>query len=136
MDLLPKLPPGRANRKALAYTAEIHRLRSAGYSFEAIRLALREVGVEVSSTTVKREAAKKLAMPRGALQAPLSLAASAAAGPPSEVPSTTQQANEGTVRTSFVGDRRTGKEIAEEFMKDRITNPLMQQRTRNEDRSA
>jgi hypothetical protein len=44
MDLTPKLPPGRANRKALAFAAEVHRLRAAGYSFEAIRLALREAG--------------------------------------------------------------------------------------------
>lgn len=59
MALIPQLLPGRANRKALAYTAEIQRLRASGYSFEAIRLMLLEAGVEVSRTTIKREAAKK-----------------------------------------------------------------------------
>jgi len=44
MYLTPKLPPGRANRKALAFVAEINRLRAAGYSFEAIRLALLDAG--------------------------------------------------------------------------------------------
>ena len=32
MDLTPKLPPGRANRKALAFATEITRLRAAGYT--------------------------------------------------------------------------------------------------------
>lgn len=63
MQLTPKLPPGRANRKALAFAAEINRLRTAGYSFEAIRMALLEAGVMVSRTTVKREAARKYAGP-------------------------------------------------------------------------
>ena len=62
MHLTPKLPPGRSNRKALAFSTEIHRLRTGGYSFEAIRLALRDVGVDVSRTTVKREAARRPAM--------------------------------------------------------------------------
>jgi hypothetical protein len=55
--LQPQLPPGRANRKALAYTHEIQRLRALGYTFDAIRLALLDVGVVVGLTTVKREAA-------------------------------------------------------------------------------
>ena len=68
MDLTPKLPPGRANRKALAFVADIHRLRAAGYSFEAIRVALLDAGVKVSRTTVKREAARRRAATPSALQ--------------------------------------------------------------------
>ena len=68
MDLTPQLPPGRANRKALAFAADIHRLRAAGYSFEAIRVALLEAGVKVSRTTVKREAASRRAAAQSAPQ--------------------------------------------------------------------
>ena len=59
MTLEPKLPPGRANRKALRFSVDICRLRNAGYTFSAIRLALLDAGVEVSLTTVKREAARQ-----------------------------------------------------------------------------
>ena len=59
MPLTPKGPPGRASRKALLYAREVQRLRSEGYSLEAIRLALRDVGVTVSLSTVCREAARR-----------------------------------------------------------------------------
>ena len=135
MDLTPKLPPGRANRKALAYTAEIHRLRAAGYTFEAIRLTLLDAGLDVSRTTIKREAAKRPAITtvvrhrHGVLPSPPP--ASALADPP------TLQAPYGRspLPGSYVGDSRSGKEIVEAFMQGRITNPLMQGRTRNEGRS-
>jgi hypothetical protein len=122
MDLTPKLPPGRANRKALAFAAEIARLRTAGYSFEAIRVALLEAGVKVSRTTVKREAAKR----RGATltsayqHAAQPSAASAPSGADAVV----------IAPASFAGDARSGKEIAEAFMKGRVSNPLMQERNR------
>ena len=58
MQLNPKQPPGRANRKALRYSADIHRLRAEGYSFEAIRQALLDVGISVSKATVIREASR------------------------------------------------------------------------------
>jgi len=128
MDLAPKHPPGRANRKALAFTAEIHRLRAAGYSFEAIRLALHEAGVEVSRTTVKREAAKCPAVvapapqrhaPAAATQWPSSTGAPASfQEPPQSLPAP----------GSYAGDSRSGKEIVEAFMQGRVTNPLMQER--------
>lgn len=56
--LTPKQPPGRITRKARAYTSEILRLRDAGYSFDAIREALADVGVKVSRSTVWRETAR------------------------------------------------------------------------------
>jgi hypothetical protein len=59
MHLNPKLPPGRANRKALQFAVDIQRLRNAGYTFSAIRTALLDAGIRVSLTTIKREAARR-----------------------------------------------------------------------------
>ncbi len=127
MALTPKLPPGRANRKALAYTADIQRLRASGYSFEAIRLTLLDAGLAVSRTTVKREAAKRPTVTQSARQrstpdpfakedpalVALSVSGERAPAPPSLV--------------NFAGDSRSGREIAEAFMKGRITNTLFLQ---------
>jgi hypothetical protein len=121
MDLTPKLPPGRANRKALPFVAEIARLRSAGYSFEAIRVALLDAGVKVSRTTVKREAARRRDTAASAAQRaaqPSAASAASIAGAVAVTPA------------SFAGDSRSGKEIAEAFMKGRVSNPLMQERNR------
>ena len=127
MDLTPKLPPGRANRKALAFAADIQRLRAAGYSFGAIRLALLDAGVKVSRTTVKREAARR---PADAPSAPQRLATL----PP--MPLAASGVGDAVIApASFVGDSRNGKEIAEAFMKGRVSNPLMQERIRDESRS-
>jgi len=60
MQLKPRRPPGRVDRKAWQYAVDIQRLRAEGYSFEAIRLALLDVGVAVSESTVRREAARQL----------------------------------------------------------------------------
>lgn len=126
MDLTPKLPPGRANRKALAHTADIHRLRSAGYSFEAIRLALLAAGLEVSRTTLKREAARRpfvAPVVRRTAQPSLPQSALAQFPPTLEEPDRTSPAP-----GSYVGDSRSGKEIVDAFMQGRITNPLMQKK--------
>ena len=61
MQLTPRQPPGRKSRKVLAYASEIRRLRAEGHTNEAIREALADVGVEVSRSTVQREA-KRLAV--------------------------------------------------------------------------
>ena len=58
MRLNPKHPPGRVNRKARAFEPEIARLRSEDYTCEAIRAALADIGVDVSLSTVQREAAR------------------------------------------------------------------------------
>ncbi|HWH81306.1 MAG TPA: hypothetical protein VNU71_03625 [Burkholderiaceae bacterium] len=55
VELNPKRPPGRADRKAAAYAMEIVRLRSAGYTFEAIREAMADVGIELSTSALRRE---------------------------------------------------------------------------------
>lgn len=128
MHLAPKLPPGRPSRRALAFAAEIHRLRVAGYSYESIRLALLDAGVVVSRSTVRREAAKR----RGTLptaQAMPTQYTTRPATPPS------QHGDVGSDVLSYARDVRTGKEIAEAFVKDRITNPLLQRRKRDQSRS-
>lgn len=56
MQLKPKLPPGRSDRKALRYGYEVRRLRAEGHSLASIREALLDVGVSVSLSTVRREA--------------------------------------------------------------------------------
>jgi hypothetical protein len=56
--LIPRRPPGRCNRKARTFSAEIRRLRAEGYSLDVIREALAEAGVVVSKSTVQREAAR------------------------------------------------------------------------------
>ena len=61
MKLAPTGPPGRITRKARAFAAEIRQLRDQGYTFEAIRAALADAGVHVSSSTVRREATKTAA---------------------------------------------------------------------------
>jgi hypothetical protein len=63
LQLKPRCPPGRVGRKAWQYAVEIQRLRAEGYSLEAIRLALLDVGVAVSSSTVRREAVRHLCDP-------------------------------------------------------------------------
>ena len=128
MDLTPKLPPGRANRKALAFVVDIHRLREAGYSFEAIRLALLDAGVKVSRTTVKREAASRRAAVSQSAPQRLVAVPPVPLAPPGADDTVTAPA-------SFIGDSRSGKEIAEAFMKGRTSNPLMRERNGDESRS-
>lgn len=112
MNLKPQRPPGRANRKALAFTCDIQRPPSCDYSFEAIRLALRDAGVLVSRSTVQREAAKPCVAGPTAPQRPAARADSPLAA-----------------TVSIAGDPRSGKEIAGAFVQGRISNPLMQPKT-------
>lgn len=127
MDLCPKLPPGRANRRALAFADEICRLRAAGYSFEAIRVALLDAGVNVSRSTVKREAARTCVDARAAAQRRVA-----------QVPEPVARSEAGSFSRAaapFAGDPRSGKQIAEAFVKGRVSNPLIQERSRDESRS-
>lgn len=55
MELQPKRQPGRTDRKAAAYASEIGRLRGDGYTYEAIREALADVGIELSTSALQRE---------------------------------------------------------------------------------
>lgn len=114
MQLLPQNPPGRANRKALRFSADIRRLRAAGYTFSAIRAALRDAGVDVSLTTIKREAARQAfdgGIPQRIDTEPQRPAAPAVTA---------------GVAASWVSSARgaTGRDIAEAFFQTHPSNPL------------
>ncbi len=115
MQLQPKRPPGRADRKAGAYASEIVRLRAEGYTYETIREALVEVGIELSESALRREvrrhqqrnirAAPDVRPPSQALHAPsLPMPKGLATGPQSS--------------------SATGREIAEAFFNANPSNPL------------
>jgi hypothetical protein len=55
VQLQPKRQPGRVDRKAAAFVVEISQLRSAGYTYEAIREAVADAGIEVSTSALRRE---------------------------------------------------------------------------------
>lgn len=123
MKLQPTRPPGRTSRKALEYEQEIQRLHAMGYSFESIRAMLAAVGVHVSKGTVRREAARAPATP----PAPSSGGKEEAnRTPPSRPPAPVN--GEGPPRTPqppILLSDRSSKEIAEEYFKDHISNPLL-----------
>jgi hypothetical protein len=113
MTLAPKLPPGRANRKALQFTVDIHRLRNAGYTFSAIRMALLDAGISVSLSTIKREATRKETSTLRAQQLGLT--------------STTELGTDrlgGTTAQLPVPTGSSGREIAEAFFNAHPSNPL------------
>lgn len=118
MTLAPKLPPGRANRKALQYAVDIHRLRDAGYTFSAIRQALLDAGLRVSLSTIKRERARKL--PSAVPAAPI---AAVLGSMPSPAPRAADTRAVPARPHGLSGPR--GRDIAEAFFKDRIDNPLI-----------
>ena len=108
MTLAPKLPPGRANRKALQFAVDIHRLRNAGYTFSAIRTALVDAGICVSLTTIKREAAR-----RGTA----ALRAQPVGVVPFQPPS--------SPATTPTAPGANGRDIAEAFFAANPSNPLL-----------
>ena len=122
MKLVPMQPPGRITRKARNFEAEIVQLRAQGYTLEAIRRALAGAGVHVSISTVRREAN------RHATPNPVAAASSNTPGvrPPSPPQaSATSVAPAGLVITAALPEQRSGKEIAEAFVRNQSTNPLI-----------
>ena len=123
MKLEPKRPAGRPNRKALAFEAEIARLRSEGYPCEAIWKALLDAGLALSLSAVKREVArlgKRTGVARRSAPATAftPLQASAFQTPVASPSSTTSSPS--------------GKDVAAAWMKDHITNPLVRARIAHE----
>ena len=119
MKLEPKRPPGRPNRKALAFEAEIARLRLEGYSCKAIWEALLDEGLALSLSAVKREVARlgtKAQFARYGANATAFGPLQASAVQTPVAPPTT---------TTF---SPSGKDVAAAWMKDRITNPLVRAR--------
>jgi hypothetical protein len=112
MQLQPRRERGRSDRKAAAYATEIVRLRGEGYTFEAIREALIDIGVELSEATLRREVRRrqKRSADSGSVgppptSAPAPVAPSAVAEPAAAATS--------------------GREIAEAFFKANPSNPLL-----------
>jgi hypothetical protein len=119
--LNPSDPPGRVNRKARAFEAEIGRLRSEGYTCEAIRAALAAIGVNVSLSTVQREAVRCSKRPSRVVAKGSSFV------PTVDVPAVLAAATPAS--SSLVGDPRTGREIAAAFFEKRVSNPLLRDRS-------
>jgi hypothetical protein len=137
MNLVPVRPPGPNARKARAFAVDIVRLRSQGYTFEAIREALAGAGVHVSNSTVQREAA------RAARHPPVTTSTHTA--PPDANPAAHRAGSGATVRAkgreapapaapppapgdggpSIFASGPSGKDVAEAFMSTQITNPVV-----------
>lgn len=115
MKLTPSRPPGRVTRKAGAYAQEIQRLRDDGYTFEAIRSALADVGIQVSLKTVQREASRIGAAP-----------ATAARGPPVPHPlfANARQPVEAQAANTLIPTGSTGRDVAEHFFERNQFNQL------------
>ncbi|MCU0926095.1 MAG: hypothetical protein MUF44_08650 [Hydrogenophaga sp.] len=114
-------------------------LRAQGYTFEAIRMALAAVGVQVSNATVQREVAR-------ATKAASVAQVSGSGAHPDELPSALTQpqvsasppsttVHQSPQFASVETDMRSGKEIAEAFASSRITNPLARARLNAKDPS-
>ncbi len=125
MELQPKRQPGRADRKAAAYAVEIARLRSLGYTYEAIREAMVEVGVELSTSALRREVRRLHGRSNTAVQVtlqvplpdlPPAIAGTVRAAPPSSsVPPPSPAA----------APASHGHEVAEAFFNAHPSNPLV-----------
>ena len=131
MKLAPTHPPGRSTRKARAFEAEIGQLRAQGYTFEAIREALAEVGVHVSKSTVQREVARYAqAEPAGAADGVATVGDGLPAPPPAQ---TVIEPIAAPASRPSRTELRSGRDIAEAFVRERITNPLIRNRSSDED---
>jgi hypothetical protein len=119
MRLAPRRPPGRLNRKALAFSPEIRRLHGEGHTCEAIRLALLDAGLSISRATVHREIVRT-APQRQTDRAPVATAS---------VERPMWCAPETHATSRLASDPRSSKEIAEAFVRGRITNPLLRARS-------
>jgi hypothetical protein len=122
MKLHPKRPPGRVDRKAAAYAADIAELRGAGYTYEAIREALLDVGVVVSTSALRREVQRLRTHEVGSALHP-------APGPPPAplAPAASRHSHAPAQRPpphDLPGGMR-GREVAEAFFSSHISNPLL-----------
>jgi hypothetical protein len=122
MKLHPKRPPGRVDRKVAAYATDIAELRGAGYTYEAIREALLDVGVEASTSALRREVQRLRTREVGSALHP-------APGPPTSppTPAALRQPLAPAPRLPpvdlQVGMR--GRDVAEAFFSANPSNPLL-----------
>ena len=116
VQLQPKRPPGRADRKAAAYACEILRLRAEGYTYDTIREALADVGIELSESALRREVRRQQQLavrPAPSVRTPV-LVPEAASLPVLQAVATRPPPAPGT----------SGREIAEAFFNAHPSNPL------------
>ncbi len=134
MELQPKRQPGRADRKAAAYAVEIARLRSMGYTYESIREALAEVGVELSTSALRREVRRLHGSSNTAVQVqvpvPVPLKMPLPGLPPAtartvsaELPSSSVSPPSPASPAALPASR--GHEVAEAFFNAHPSNPLV-----------
>lgn len=124
MKLNPCIPPGRSNRKARAFSAEIAQLCLQGYGCKAIHQALINAGLEISKSTVQREVAR--------ISNPASHKVQRVVKRPIEphpAPAVPLRAAPGASVRKSTGEARSSMEVAEAFFEGRITNPLLRKRT-------
>ena len=125
MKLAPKHLPGRRTRKARAFEAEIRQLRAEGYTFEVIRAALADAGVHVSRSTVQREAARQA----------LDAAAEGEGGAARNADTPTERRPNVPALAPPRAEPLSGREVAEAFVRNRITNPLIRNRSTDDEDS-
>ena len=115
MQLQPRRQPGRTDRKAAVYASEILRLRAEGYTFEAIREALADVGIALSTSALRREV-RRHRQP--------SAEANSSMRPVSGTPTNRSHSSALPTRpSSLIGTN--GREIAEAFFNAHPSNPLL-----------
>ena len=123
VKLVPTQPPSHGKRKAWKFETEIVQLRAEGYTLEAIRTALANAGVHVSISTVRREA-NRAAAPRTVTPVPKATTTSMPT-PSHPTAPTTGFIPAAPLATPILQERRSGKDVAEDFMRNQITNPLI-----------
>ena len=117
MQLQPRRQPGRTDRKAAAYVPEILRLRAEGYTYEAIREALADVGIELSTSALRREVRRRRHQPDDASSGKRStLRTPADAARPSPLPPPARLSPPAASNS---------REIAESFFNAHPSNPLL-----------
>jgi hypothetical protein len=104
------------DRKAAVYASEIARLRHTGYTYEAIREALAAIGVELSTSALRREVRRLQMRPASALPDPRRAALTVVDALPA---SSTPQAH------AQVPVRSRSRDIAESFFNAHLSHPLI-----------
>jgi hypothetical protein len=117
VQLQPLRQPGRVDRKAAVYASEIARLRRTGYTYEAIREALAAVGVELSTSALRREVRRLEMRPASALPE----------APPAE-PAVVKTPSVSSIPQPHAAApvRGRSRDIAESFFNAHFSHPLIQ----------
>ena len=130
--LIPTQPPGRVTRKARHYAEQILQLRDQGYTLDAIQQALAAVGVQVSLSTVRREALRPAPSPTRSTADPdpdLDRVPDPAHSPPPSLAAspvaTIAPAAMALPPISSIPGSPSGKDLAQAYALSRSANPLV-----------